>query len=287
MTDAPHPAPPGDDDLVRRLDARLEAAEAAIDAPPDPGVEVVRSTPPPIEPIDETTGAVLQELAAVLRSLDHRLCALETIAADSRPAEPAPAVLPEELAGRLDQLQAQMAQLAKVAAPPSSAEPGDQLDDQLELLRNQLEHAFYEVDVRFAALDQQVRTLAQGVSQCVEDLSDLRHQVPGNPADAGELMPSIERLEKSLHELNEKADDLSLRTSLDYERLDEAVRGLTPPAVATQVERTVNQSSLELAADIATLRNEVGAITRAVAAQGDTVKLLNEHISWIRQRLLR
>jgi hypothetical protein len=215
MTDVRPPADRVDDALVERLDARLQAVEsAAPDSEPgeSPANDVAGAPAAPGAPRDASSQdaaldrGVLQELLALLRSVDTRLRDLETV------------VMPQTSAGGprgLTAIERSLEGPHNEVGASSATRQADvwpvltDVQDQLELLRTQLEAAFCEVDVRAAAQAQQLRTLAQAMAVCLDDIHGLRQQVDAW-ATAGtgpDRSPVVERLENGLHELSATSDD--------------------------------------------------------------------------------
>lgn len=190
------------------------------------------------------------------------------------------------------------------------------VDDQLDVLRQELEAAFEEVVGRIAATDRALRVVYEQLRAQQEQAGSSEPA----PVDLTPIVPSLVSLDEKLSAIGRMLDAqaaelvrvtegavrggeapglaATLETlhreltaqSADLSRIAHAVVSPRPgeasPAGSNQLEELVRRTALSHAADLANLRTDLDVLATSVREQTNSLTELRKHVAWIRQRLL-
>jgi hypothetical protein len=145
---------------------------------------------------------------------------------------------------------------------------------QLDELRDQLERAFAEVDVRFGELHVWAKRAATQSPPPAPE-----------PPPATDLTPVLELVEKRAEALAHRIADSHAELRIDLERLHRSAPADTAGDLGLLDER-IRTTGIELASDIAQVSAEVSRLARSVEAQESLLADLRATVDLLKRRLL-
>jgi len=260
-------------------------------------------------------GAVADAVRAEVAGALRRTLAETVDAAVSAAVNDAVAAVVPQAVGEAVQTAVQSAVRTEVSAE-AAARVVAHVDDQLDVLRQELEAAFEEVVGRIAATDRALRVVYE---QLRAQQEQARSSEPA-PVDLTPIVSSLVSLDEKLSAIGRMLDAqaaelvrvtegavrggeapglaATLETlhreltaqSADLSRIAHAIVSPRPgeasPAGSHQLEELVRRTALSHAADLANLRTDLDVLATSVREQTNSLTELRKHVAWIRQRLL-